>query len=54
VTIQSRHGDRIEVPLSSREAAAWCVICKVANDGQGLTVTNLNRVGTDMPRLDDF
>lgn len=55
VAVQTNNGDDIQVPLTARERADWCVIAKIVNDAnQGPTVVNVNRVSTDEPTIGEF
>lgn len=43
----------IEVPLTTREMGAWCVIAEISNEGGAPRLINVNRVQKDKPRLTD-
>ena len=50
VAVQTNNGDDIQVPLTARERADWCVIAKIENSSvQGPSVVNVNRVTDDEP-----
>jgi hypothetical protein len=51
VAVQTNNGDDIQVPLTSEERASWCVIAKLSNDKNGITITNLNQVTDVEPSL---
>ena len=54
VAVQTNNGDDIQVPLTSRERADWCVIAKFSNDVNGPTIMNLNQVTNSEPATGDF
>jgi uncharacterized protein involved in tellurium resistance len=55
VVVQTDEGGEMTVPLSSQERADWCVIARLTNTrADGVKVTNLNRISTSEPDLDDF
>lgn len=54
VSVKTSNGDEVDVPLTSRETADWCVIAKFTNDGRSATVVNLNRVCHGEPNADNF
>ena len=54
VAVQTNNGDDIQVPLTSRERADWCVIAKLSNDVNGPTIMNLNKVTDSEPAVGDF
>ena len=54
VAVQTNNGDDIQVPLTSRERADWCVIAKFSNDVNGPTIMNLNQVTNSEPTTGNF
>lgn len=48
------NGDVIQVPLTSRECAGWCVIAKFSNDVNDPTIINLNKETDSEPAVGDF
>ncbi len=53
VLIETDHGDKIEVPLTSEENGKWCVIAKIDNSDSP-RVENINRVHANEPTLLDY
>jgi uncharacterized protein involved in tellurium resistance len=43
----------IEVPLTTQEMGAWCVIAEISNEDGAPRLININRVQKDKPRLTD-
>ena len=54
VVVTTNNGDDITVPLSSQQRAAWCVIAKIDNRGQGPEVVNVNAVTESDPNVSGF
>ena len=55
VAVETNNGDDIQVPLTARERADWCVIAKITNTAsQGPVVVNVNRVTNNEPNVNDF
>ena len=55
VAVQTNNGDDIQVPLTARKRADWCVIAKIENDSvQGPSVVNVNQVTDDEPSAAAF
>ena len=54
VSVETNNGDDVTVPLTSQERADWCVIAKISNSANGISVTNVNRVTDEEPSVDSF